>query len=197
MLPRCLNCGAEREHDQCLSCGLTSAAAEVVLRGKLVRRTALFLLGAILFVPVSQAFPPLELDGIMIFVGVLFFTVLGLGLWMIQRARARQEIEVLKRIYFGFLPVPWILSALLFVNGKLDTSPPQIESTTVVGKFHMPGVVLRTQRLIVISWRPEERIERVTVPLDDYDRFQIGDAVIVQVGSGVAGIPWVYGVYRP
>jgi hypothetical protein len=197
MMTRCLNCGSERDADQCLSCGLTSAAAEVVLRGKLVRRTALFLLGAMLFVPVSQAFPPLESDGITVFVGVLFFTVLGLGLWMIQRARARKEIEVLKRIYFGFLPLPWILSALLFVNGRLDTTPPQIETTSVVGKFRMPGVVLRTQRLIVVSWRPGERIERVNVALDDYDRFQIGDAVVVQVGSGVAGIPWIYGVYRP
>jgi hypothetical protein len=196
MMARCLNCGSERDADQCLSCGLTSAAAEVVLRGKLVRRTALFLLGAILFVPVSQAFPPVELDGIMIFVGVLFFTVLGLGLWMIQRARAHQEIEVLKRIYFGFLPLPWILSALLFVNGRLDTAPPQIQTTSVVGKFRMPGA-LRTQRLIVISWRPDQRIERVMVPLDDYDRFHIGDAVVVQVRSGVAGIPWIYGVYRP
>jgi hypothetical protein len=97
-MTHCLNCGSERDADQCLSCGLTSAAAEVVLRGKLVRRTALFLLGAMLFVPVSQAFPPLELDAIMIFVGVLFFTVLGLGLWMIQRARARQVIDVLNRV---------------------------------------------------------------------------------------------------
>src|SRR3954453_3260870 len=125
MLARCLNCGAERDTDQCLACGLTSAAAEVMLRGKLVRRTALFLLGAVLFVPVSQAFPPMELDGILIFVGVLFFTVLGLGFWMIRRARAHKEIEALKRIYFGFLPLPWILAAMLFVNGKLDAAPPQ------------------------------------------------------------------------
>jgi hypothetical protein len=196
-MTHCLNCGAERDADQCLACGLTSAAAEVVLRTKLVRRSAFFLLGAILFVPVSQAFPPLELDGIMIFVGLVFFAVLGIGLWMIQRVRAKQEIEVLKRIYFGFLPLPWILSALLFVNGKLDTAPPQIETTSVVSKFRMPGVLLRTQRLIVVSWRPDRRVERVFVALDDYDRFQPGDAVVVQLGRGLAGIPWVYGVYRP
>jgi hypothetical protein len=195
-MTRCLNCGSERDADQCLACGLTSAAAEVILRTKLVRRSALFLLGAILFVPVSQAFPPLESDGIVIFVGVVFFAVLALGFWMIQRAAAHKEIEVLKRIYFGFLPLPWILSALLFVNGKLDTAPPQIQTTMVVGKFRMPGA-LRTQRLIVTSWRPDRRIERVFVALDDYDRFQVGDAIVVQVGSGVAGIPWIYGVYRP
>jgi len=197
MLTRCLNCGAERDADQCLACGLTSAAAEVMLRGKLVRRTALFLLGAVLFVPVSQAFPPLELDGIMIFVGVLFFTVLGLGFWMIRRARERKEIEVLKRIYFGFLPLPWILSAMLFANGKLDMAPPLSQTTEVVGKFRMPGIVLRTQRLVVLSWRPDRRIERVMVTPDDFDRFHEGDDVVVQVGNGAVGIPWIYGVYRP
>jgi hypothetical protein len=195
-MTHCLNCGSERDADQCPACGLTSAAAEVVLRGKLVRRTALFLLGAILFVPAGQAFPPLEIDGIMIFVGIVFFAVLALGLWMIQRVRFNQDVEALKRIYFGFLPLPWILSALLFVNGKLDTAPPRIEMTSVVSKFRMPGA-LRTQRLIVMSWRPDRRVERVFVALDDYDRFQPGDEVVVQVGGGVAGIPWIYGVYRP
>jgi hypothetical protein len=195
-MTRCLNCGAERDADQCLACGLTSAAAEVVWRRRLVRRSALFLFGAMLFVPVSRAFPPLELDGIMIFVGVLFFAVLGLGLWMIQRARADKEIEVLQRIYFGFLPLPWLLCALLFVNGRLDTSPPRIENTVVVSKFRTPGF-LRTHRLIVRSWRADRLIERVVVDIDDYGRFQSGDSVVVQVGRGVAGIPWVYGVYRP
>lgn len=195
-MTRCLHCGAERDADQCLACGLTSAAAEVMLRRRLVHRSAWFLVGAVLFVPVSQAFPPLELDSVLIFGGVLFFAVLGLGLWMIQRARAQQEIEVLKRIYFSFLPLPWLLSVVLFVNGRLDTTPPQLQTTSVVGKFRMPGA-LRTQRLIVRSWRAGRRFERVMVTRDDYDRFQVGDAVVVQVEEGVAGIPWVYGVYRP
>ena len=167
-----------------------------MLRRRLVWRTAWFLVGAVVFVPVCQAFPPVELDSILIFVGVLFFVVLGLGLWMVNRARLRQEIEVLKRVYFGFLPVPWILAGLLFINGKLDTTPPQRETTSVVGKFSMPGV-LRTQRLVVASWREGRRIERVPVSRDDYERFQVGNLVVVQVQQGVAGIPWIYGVYRP
>jgi len=195
-MTRCLDCGAERDSDQCLVCGLTSAAAEVMLRKRLVRRTAWFLVGAVLFVPVSQAFPPLELDGILIFVGAIFFLVLGLGIWLIQRARRGKEIEIIKRIYFGFLPVPWILASMLFINGKFDAAPPKREITSVVGKFSMPGV-LRTQRLVVASWREDRRIERVLVSRDDYDRFQIGDSVVVEVQSGVAGIPWIYAVYRP
>jgi hypothetical protein len=195
-MTHCLYCGADREADQCLACGFTSEAAEVMLRRRLVWRTAWFLVGVIVFLPASQAFPPLELDAILIFVGILFFIVFGLGLWMIQRARRRQEIEVMKRIYFGLLPVPWILAALLFVNGKFDNATPHRETAAVVGKFSMPGL-FRTNRLEVTSWRPGHQIERLSVAADDYDRFQVNDSVIVDIEDGVAGIPWVYGVHRP
>jgi hypothetical protein len=196
MLTHCLYCGAERNEDQCLTCGLTPAAAEVMLRRRLVVRTAWFLVGAVLFVPVCEAFPPLELDRILIFVGGLFFLVLGLGLWMVQRARRHQEIEVVKRIYFGFLPVPWILTVLLFVNGKFDVTPPHSETTSVVGKFSMPGL-MRTQRLIVTSWREGQSVERVAVDRDDYGRFRVGDGIVIEMQTGVIGIPWVSAVHRP
>lgn len=195
-MTHCLYCGAERDEDQCLACGLTSAAAEVMLRRRLVWRTAWFLVGAVLFVPVCQAFPPLELDKILIFVGGLFFIVLGLGFWMVERARKHEEIEVMKRIYFGFLPVPWILTVLLFVNGKFDTQPPRPETTSVVSKFAMPGLI-RMQRLVVTSWRDDHPIERVPVERDDYLRFQVGDKVVVEMQNGVVGIPWVSSVNRP
>lgn len=192
----CLYCGAEREEDQCLSCGLTPAAAEVMLRRRLVWRTAWFLVGAVLFFPVCQAFPPLELDKITIFMGGLFFVVLGLGFWIVDRARKHQEIEVMKRIYFGFLPVPWILTVMLFVNGKFDVQPPRPQATAVVGKFAMPGI-WRMQRLVVTSWREDETVERVPVERDDYHRFHVGDKVVIEVQNGVVGVPWVYSVHRP
>jgi hypothetical protein len=31
----------------------------------------------------------------------------------------------------------------------------------------------------------------------DFDRFRLGDGVVVLVQEGLAGIPWVYGVNRP
>ncbi len=194
-MTRCLDCGAERSADQCSACGLTSAAAEVLLRRRLMLRTAWFLVGAVLFLPASQLFPPLELDAILIFIGVMFFLVLGLGVWIERRARHRLEVEALKRIYFGFVPVPWLLAALLFANGKFDTAQPTRQVAKVVGKFSMPGV-LRSNRLVVTSWREGQRFERVPVDRNDYDRFQRGDSVLVQVQHGLAGIPWIYGVYR-
>ncbi len=111
-MTRCLDCGADRTADQCSACGLTSAAAELVVRRRLVRRTAFFLVGIIVFIAASRVFPPLEIDAILIFAGLVFFLSLALGYWIDLRARKRQEVEVLKRIYFGMIPVPWIFAFL-------------------------------------------------------------------------------------
>lgn len=193
-MTRCLDCGAERTADQCPACGLTSDAAEVMLRRRLIRRTGWFLLGAIAFLPLSQVFPPLELDGILIFVGVLFFLALGLAVWVDRRARRHAEVEAIKRVYFGLMPVPWLLAALLFANGKFDTAPPVPRVAQVVGKFSMRGLI-RNSRVVVISWREGRRFERVPVGRDDFVRIERGDMVVVYVQAGLAGIPWVRAVY--
>jgi len=76
----------------------------LVVRRRLVRRTAFFLVGIIMFVAASQVFPALELDAILIFAGLVFFFSLALGYWIDRRARKRQEVEVIKRIYFWHDP---------------------------------------------------------------------------------------------
>jgi hypothetical protein len=195
-MTRCLDCGADRTADQCSACGLTSAAAELVVRRRLVRRTAFFLVGIIVFIGASQVFPPLEIDAILIFAGIVFFFSLALGYWIDVRARKRQEVEVLKRIYFGMIPVPWIFAGMLFLNGKLDTSPPVRIPATVVGKFSTNGVP-RSRRLVVTSWRGGRRVERIAVDQNDYDRFKRGDDIVVQEQKGAFDLPWVNGVYRP
>lgn len=195
-MTHCLDCGSERTADQCPYCGLTSAAAELVVRRRLVQRTAFFLLGIIAFVGASQVFPALELDSILIFGGLIFFCSLGLGYWIDYRARKHQEVEAMKRIYFGMIPVPWIFATLLFLNGKLDTSPPVREPAVVISKFATGGLP-RSRRLVVTSWREGHRIERISVDQNDFDRFQRGDDIIIQAQKGELNIPWVYGVYRP
>jgi hypothetical protein len=192
---RCLDCGADRTADQCGACGLTTAAAEVVVRRRLVRRTAWFLVGIIIFVAAAQVFPALELDAILVFSGLVFFFSLALGYWIDQRARNHREVEAIKRIYFGMVPVPWIFAAMLFLNGRLDTSRPVQIPATVVGKFSTGGLP-RSRRLVVTSWRGQRRFERIAVDRDDFERFQRGDDVIIQAQKGALGVPWVYGVYR-
>lgn len=195
-MTRCPDCGSERNADQCPSCGLTSAAAEVMFRRRLMRRTGIFLLGSLAFPYLSQVYPPLELDLILVFFGLIFFVALALAVILERRARNHQEIELLKRIYNGFVPLPWILAATLFVNGRLDSQKNvAYYPTVVVGRFNMKGIVKGSRRLIVKSWREGENID-LAADQDDFDRFQEGDAVSVGVAPGALGIPWYYGVYR-
>ena len=196
-MTRCLDCGAERQADQCPACGLTSAAAELVFRKRLIYRTLIFLAGSLCFPYVSQVFPPLDLDLMLVFFGVLFFIGLTLAVLLERLARKHAEIEVLKRVFSGFVPLPWILTIILFVNGKFDT-PKNIEyiPATVRDTFYMKGIIRGSRRLVVGSWRPGRKLERIAVEADDYDRFHVGDSLEVAIEPGVAGIPWVYGVYR-
>jgi len=196
-MTRCLDCGAARTVDQCPVCGLTSDAAEVMFRKRLIRETAFFLAGSVIFPYVTPIYPPLDLDLMLVFFGVLFFLALGIAVFLDRRARKHQEIEILKRIYSGFIPLPWILAAAIFLNGKLDAAKkPVYVPTEVQGKFLMKGIVRGSRRLVVRAWRPGQKVERLPVDADDFDRFRVGDRIEVGVEPGVLGIPWMYGVYR-
>jgi hypothetical protein len=162
-----------------------------------MKRTAVFLAGSLLFPYVSQLYPPLELDWMLVFFGLIFFIGLTVAVFVDRGARNRQDIEVLKRIYAGFIPLPWILAATLFLNGKLDTPKNVVYyPTTVQSRFNMRGMVRGSRRLLVRSWRPGQKVERLAVDVDDYDRFHDGDAVVVGVAPGALGISWFYGIYR-
>ncbi|MGB2590552.1 MAG: hypothetical protein WA853_20710 [Candidatus Acidiferrum sp.] len=174
-------------------------AAELVFRRRLVTKTAIFLVGSLAFPYVSQIYPPLDLDWMLVFFGILFFLALAIAVILENRARQHKEIEVLKRIYAGFIPLPWILAATLFVNGRLDSQKNlAYYPTVVVSKFNMKGIVRGSRRLVVRSWRTgqQQQVERLAVDLDDFDRFQLGDTVVVAVEPGALGVPWYYGVYR-
>jgi hypothetical protein len=194
-MTRCLSCGAEREGEVCDACGLDPAAAEFSLRKKLLNRTGVFLLGAIAFITASGRYPPLELDRILIFIGVLFFLTLSMAIWLERRALKHAEVEALKRVYYGLIPVPWLLAGLLLMNGALDHSRLGEVESRVVGKFSMYGPV-PNRRLIVRSWRDGEVFERISVDRIDFDQFSNGDPIEIKIGGGLVGIPWVAGVIR-
>jgi hypothetical protein len=196
-MTRCLDCGSERTSDQCPVCGLTSAAAELVFRRRLLRQVAIFLAGSLLFPYISGVYPPLDLDAMLVGFGLLFFVALALAVYLDRRAHARKEIEALKHLFTGLIPVPFILCLVLFLNGKLD-SPKDVafHPSTVEGHYYMHGLVRGSRRLFVYSWREGRKYERLAVDSDDYDRFKRGDQVNIGVEPGALKIPWFYGVYR-
>jgi len=168
-----------------------------MFRRRFLKRTAVFLAGSLAFPYISQIYPPLDLDWMLVFFGVLFFVALAVAVVLDRRARGRQDLEVLKRIYAGFIPLPLILAATIYINGKLDSKKNVIyHPTTVDSRYNMPGIVRGTRRIFVRSWRDGQKYERLAVDADDYDRFRPGDPVFVGVEPGALGIPWYYGVYR-
>jgi hypothetical protein len=196
-MTRCLDCGSERTGDQCPVCGLTSAAAEVVFRRRLLRQMAAFLAGSLLFPYLSQVYPPLDLDAMLVFFGLVFFAGLALAMFLDRQARARKNLELLRHLVTGLIPIPFILCMALFLNGKFDsTKDVRYHETSVEGRYLMRGVVRGTRRIFVHSWREGRKYERLAVDSDDYDRFRVGDKVNVGVEPGALGIPWFYGVYR-
>lgn len=191
-MTHCLNCGAERAAEVCDACGLDTRSAELVLRRKLLNRTGIFLLGSIAFVTASGRYPPLDIDRMIIFIGVLFFLTLSLAIWLERRALRHVEVEAMKRVYYGLIPIPWLLSILLLANGALDRAPLAEFESHVIGKFAIRGPV-PNRRLIVNSWR-DGGVERISVDRLDYDQFRDGDPIDVRIGGGLVGIPWVAGV---
>jgi hypothetical protein len=192
---RCLNCDTVLTGPICDGCELTPEAASLVLRRKLILRTGLFLLGSMAFVAATYRFPPLEIDGMLVFCGVVFFIGLGLAVWVERGALRGSQIAIRKRLFMTLVPVPWLLAALLVVNAKLDIGPVRNYRTSVVGKFSMSTIV-PTRRLVVVSWREGHRVERVPVSPEDYSQFKVGQHVVVEIHPGM-GIPWVAGVYAP
>jgi hypothetical protein len=168
-----------------------------MFRRRFLKRTIFFLAGSLAFPYVSQIYPPLDLDLMLVFFGIIFFVALAIAVVLDRRARGRQDLEALKRIYAGFIPLPWILAGMLFLNGRLD-SPKKLtyHAGTVEGRYYMHGIVRGTRRLFVHSWREGQKVERLAVDADDFDRFQADDSVVVAVEPGALGVPWYYGVYR-
>lgn len=158
---------------------------------------AIFLTGSILFPYLSQVYPPLDVDAMLVCFGLVFFVALALAVFLDRQARARRDIEPMRHLFTGLIPIPYILSVALLLNGRLD-SPRDVRyhQTTVEGRYLMRGVVRGTRRISVYSWREGRKYERLAVDSDDLDRFQIGDRVNVGVEPGALGIPWFYGVYR-
>jgi len=102
-----------------------------MFRRRLMRQTGIFLLGSLAFPYISQIYPPLDLDLILVFFGLIFFGALTLAIILERRARNHQEIELMKRVYNGFIPLPWILAATLFVNVLMGGSIPRKMSFTI------------------------------------------------------------------
>ena len=94
---------------------------------------------------------------------------------------------------------PWLFAGFLWVNAALDRSPPRSHPTVVVTKntASTQWVPLFRYEVVVESWRPGRRFEGVLLEKqEEFESYEPGDAVLVQVGSGFLGLPWIVGLRK-
>ena len=72
-----------------------------MFRRRFLKRTGVFLAGSLAFPYVSQIYPPLDLDLMLVVFGGIFFAALTMAVILDRRARNHQELEVLKHAYSG------------------------------------------------------------------------------------------------
>ncbi len=192
---RCPNCNGPLEDDWCDACQMDLPGLRRAAFRRLISKLGIFLLGILALVPGTRIYPPLEIDRMFIFFGVLFVVTLGLVMWVEYQLRRDRPAEIGSRILRSLVIVPWILTGLLLANGRFDRDPPQQHQAQVAGTFRSAGMVM-TDRLVLPSWRSGRRWERVAVSARFIAGIRPGDSVQVFIKPGLAGIAWVAGVEK-
>jgi hypothetical protein len=83
-----------------------------------------------------------------------------------------------------------LIAILLFLNGRLDSSPRRVVRATVIGKTAPIGTREAQYGIRVTSWRPGRRSEDLNVGSRVFARAVLGKGVTVELHKGFLGLPW-------
>ena len=84
------------------------------------------------------------------------------------------------------------------VNCAYDFAAPQAVETTVLEKtIRSTRKQSRKYAITVAPWGEHREKERMYVHRNNFDRFEVGDTVLVNVKPGLLGIPWYYMSEKP
>jgi hypothetical protein len=87
-----------------------------------------------------------------------------------------------------------LIGILLFLNGRLDTSPRSEVRTTVVRKIAPIGYRQAQYTVVVSSWRPGRSEEVLNVNSRVFHRSAVGRTVTIELRQGHFALPWVANV---
>lgn len=141
------------------------------------------------FLPLG-IYPPLDsrLPMGLIICAFLLSAVLQLT-GIVQKQPARQVGWRRTTYIVSGLALP-LLGILLFLNGKLDSSPSQELSATVIRKIAPIGYRQAQYHLIVSSWRPGRSFEDLNVNSREFESAAVGKRVSIEMHKGSFGLPW-------
>ncbi len=84
-----------------------------------------------------------------------------------------------------------LIGILVFLNGKLDTSPRSEVRTTIIRKIAPAGYRQAQSIVVVSSWRPGRSEEALNVNSRVFERARVGKAVTIELRQGRFALPWV------
>ena len=88
-----------------------------------------------------------------------------------------------------------LVGIMVFLNGKLDTSPRSEVRTTVIRKIAPVGYRQAQYIVVVSSWRPGRSEEALNVNSPVFERARVGKPVAIELRQGHFGLPWVANVF--
>ena len=103
--------------------------------------------------------------------------------------RLNENVKTWRILYVSSSVALLLLAILLFLNGGLDRSSPNVVTTRVIRKAVIRG--RSTQyNLTVSSWRPGRSIENFNVAFSVFDRTDVGKIITLEVHEGIFGLQW-------
>ena len=93
------------------------------------------------------------------------------------------------------LAYSYSFGAYTVANCLFDNSAPEYYQSKIIQKEVSKGRST-TYYIIVTSWHDAEKIEKVTVSLDDYNQIAIGDEVAIAEMKGLFGTPWYFPIVQ-
>jgi hypothetical protein len=88
-----------------------------------------------------------------------------------------------------------LIGIMVFLNGKLDTSPRSDVRTTVIRKIAPAGYRQAQYIVVVSSGRSGRSEEALNVNSPVFERARVGKTVTIEMRQGHFGLPWVANVF--
>jgi hypothetical protein len=95
-----------------------------------------------------------------------------------------------RTVYISACLVLVVFSLFLFLNGRMDRSPVDRMSTTIVRKSVYRGRRGTSYNLVVKSWRRGRNLEYFGAGKSAYERAQVGKTATVEIHQGYLGLAW-------
>ena len=190
LMQKCSTCGNEFTGHTCPGCGGKPLPTARQINKKLKNYPIPALAGLFGVLAAVHLYPPLDRNPVFEITLCIFFFPMIFHVVSAVRKRLALDANRLKSAYLYGGAAVVLLALVIAGNGALDSSPVRLVRSSIIGKSITSGRHSTTHHFFVASWRPGRSAEDLAVAVPLYVRGSIGQAITVEVHSGLFGLPW-------